>query len=67
MAENRYDDTHPVWEDMLGLGLGVLIVLTPYFTADAVSTNRAAGHYLRRAHGHHRSGRRESAIVRRRA
>ena len=37
MAENRYDNAHPVWEDMLGLGLGVLIVLTPYFTADAVS------------------------------
>ncbi|MGO9484445.1 MAG: hypothetical protein ACLPX9_07660 [Rhodomicrobium sp.] len=37
MAENRLADTHPVWEDMLAFGLGVLIVLTPYFTADAVS------------------------------
>ncbi len=38
MAENRYADTHPAWEDWMGLGLGVLIVLTPYFTGDETST-----------------------------
>ncbi len=30
-------NTHPVWEDWVGFGLGVLIVLSPYFTADATS------------------------------
>ena len=38
MAENRYADTHPAWEDLLGFGLGVLIVLSPYLTVDQTGT-----------------------------
>ncbi len=37
MAENNDMNTHPAWEDILAFGLGVMIILTPYFTADAVS------------------------------
>jgi uncharacterized membrane protein HdeD (DUF308 family) len=37
MADHNEIDTHPVWEDGLSFGLGVLIVLTPYLTGDAVS------------------------------
>jgi uncharacterized membrane protein HdeD (DUF308 family) len=37
MVENSGAETHPMWEDILSFGLGVMIVLTPYFTADAVS------------------------------
>ena len=35
MAENKDMNTHPAWEDWVGFGLGVLIVLTPYFSMDA--------------------------------
>ncbi len=35
MAENNGMKSHPAWEDWVGFGLGALIVLTPYFTADA--------------------------------
>jgi hypothetical protein len=37
MADHNEIDTHPAWEDGLGFGLGVLIVLTPYLTGDAVN------------------------------
>ncbi|MFY9643315.1 MAG: hypothetical protein ACLPJW_02820 [Rhodomicrobium sp.] len=37
MAENNGMNTHPAWEDWVGFGLGALIILTPYLTADAIS------------------------------
>jgi hypothetical protein len=37
MADHNEIDTHPAWEDALGFGLGVTMVLTPYMTGDGVS------------------------------
>jgi uncharacterized membrane protein HdeD (DUF308 family) len=37
MAENKQTATHPAWEDVLGIGLGVLIVLTPMLVTETVS------------------------------
>ena len=37
MADHKEIDTHPAWEDGLGFGLGVMIVLTPYLSGDAIS------------------------------
>jgi len=36
MAENKLTDSHPAWEDVLGFGLGVLIVLTPMLVTETV-------------------------------
>jgi hypothetical protein len=41
MAKNNGMNTHPAWEDWVGFGLGVLIALTPYFTADATGQTAA--------------------------
>ena len=30
-------DTHPAWEDWLGIGLGILMAVTPYLAADEPS------------------------------
>src|ERR1700693_5342352 len=38
MAENRYINAHPAWEDWLGAGLGAAVVASPYFTGDETST-----------------------------
>ena len=37
MADIKSAGTHPAWEDWLGLGLGILVVLTPALSGDAVS------------------------------
>jgi len=36
MAEYKPTDSHPAWEDVLGFGLGVLIVLTPMLVTETV-------------------------------
>jgi hypothetical protein len=36
MAEKKFVETHPAWEDWLGAGLGFLIALTPNFVSEAV-------------------------------
>ena len=37
MAENNPTDSHPMWEDMVALGLGVLIILTPMLVTETVA------------------------------
>ena len=37
MAENKQTASHPAWEDVLGIGLGVLIVLTPMLVTETVN------------------------------
>ena len=37
MTEFRNVDTHPVWQDLMGIGLGAAVVLSPYFTGDDTS------------------------------
>jgi SPW repeat len=37
MAETKLVQTHPAWEDWLGAGLGLLIVLTPSLVGDEAS------------------------------
>jgi hypothetical protein len=37
MAEIKPTESHPAWEDMLGFGLGVLIVLTPMLVTEKVN------------------------------
>lgn len=36
MAEKKFVETHPAWEDWVGAGLGLLIALTPNFVSEAV-------------------------------
>jgi hypothetical protein len=38
MAENRYVNTHPSWQDWLAAGLGSAVVVSPHLTGDAIST-----------------------------
>ncbi len=36
MAENQSVKSHPAWEDWLGFGLGVLVILSPYLAGRPV-------------------------------
>ena len=36
MADRKFVETHPAWEDWLGAGLGFLIALTPSLVSETV-------------------------------